>query len=192
MLTEAAQWQIDEFGEGINLVKLLKEMEADLVATQDNGCSVVNINKSIFDNLSSHISVELVDLLPLPTLSVNKDSEESVGHEFVELLDRMREENNIMPVNRAAVKDHFLGMEEVMITHVESAASFYVVRKKDKKLAEDMREVLKEEWMKGGKGEVKVGEMAVVYIDDEYSRVTVSKMIPGSATVSFIDQGSTS
>ena len=114
-------------------MKLLKEMEkideADLVATQDNGCSVVNINKSIFDDLSSHISVELVDLLPLPTLSVNKDSEESVGQEFVDLLDRMRKENNIMPVNRAAVKDHFLGMEEVMITHLESAASFYVVRK---------------------------------------------------------------
>ena len=55
-----------------------------------------------------------------------------------------------------------------------------------------MREVLKEKWMKGRKGKVKVGEMAVVFMDDEYIRVAVTKMIPGSATVSFIDQGSTS
>ena len=76
--------------------------------------------------------------------------------------------------------------------HVESPESFYVMRKKDRQLAQNLGSLMEKEWKDGEKVQVKVGDMAVVYIEGRYSRVSVTKIIPGSATVSYPDQGHTS
>ena len=89
----------------------------------------------------------------------------------------------------SSVKERFSGTEEVRISHVDSPESFYLVRKKDKKLASNLGELLKDEWNKGIGRVENVGDEAVVNIDDKYSRVTITKITPDGATVSFVDEG---
>ena len=69
------------------------------------------------------------------------------------------------------------------ISHVDSPESFYIVRSKDKKLADNLSELLKEDWSKGIVGVEDAGDEAVVNKDDKFSRVVVTKMTPDGATV---------
>ena len=95
------------------------------------------------------------------------------------LLDRFKEENKSV-VGIRLMREHFPGMEEVNIMHVESPESVYVTMKKDIQLAESLKKLVEKEWYAGEKGKVKVGDMAVVYMEGRYSRVSVTKVIPGT------------
>ena len=197
MLLEVAECQYgDESGDGggdrINLIKLLEEMgniyEDDLELDFNVQKSpVVKIDQSIFNVLSNHIAIDLASVTPLAVRKVHQDE---LSGELLELLDKMREEKKSMVEDRI-MREHFSGLEEVSIMHVESPESFYVMRKKDRQLAQNLESLMENEWKVGEKGKVEVGDMVVVNMEGRYSRVSVTKIIPGNATVTYPDQGQT-
>ena len=81
-----------------------------------------------------------------------------------------------------------------MLLHVESPASFFVMRTRDWKVVEMMRMELRKKWMEGGWGKVKVDDIAVLKDGDatEYHRVKVISVEADLAWVTYIDHGNNS
>merc|ERR1719187_372273 len=96
-------------------------------------------------------------------------------------------------VIEAAGSDSFAGTEDVVLLHVQSPESFYVMRTKDLQLLNWLRGAIQKEVNEGEAQGVKINDIAAVtgLSSIEYQRVQIVTIESNLAWVYFLDHGNT-
>ena len=148
----------------------------------------VYIDQSVFKIISGHISVQNMGAKPMIE---EKSSRGNKGLKQT-LSDFVRK---IWEKEKDSMKDETVielsETENVVLLHVESPESFYVMRTRDRQLADWLRAELQKEFYEGEVGELKINDVAVVKekMGEEFSRVQIFSIESEQVWVYFLDQG---
>jgi len=152
-----------------NVEEFVKEM------SEDNNIEVL-IDDSIFGAISSHIAMSKCK------------TDIALGMKpKIERLDTIWEEEAVDLMGDD--KRHLGDEDNVVLLHVESPDSFFLMKTSDWKLADYLRMNIEKQWKEGEKGNIQVDHKAGLKIGDEYHRVEVVTIESDLAWVYFLDKG---
>merc|ERR1719153_320868 len=141
-----------------NLVKIINDIKKfssrDFASEFANESVAVQIDRSIFESISKHMFVQEMKYKPLIQESSPTDGlvlKQSVSELGLELE---------CGVIEAAGSDSFTGTEDVVLLHVQSPESFYVMRTKDLQLLNWLRGAIQKEVDEGEAQGVKINDIA--------------------------------